>query len=534
VKKENMTSLLLAAFLLLGCGAPTSPTQPSIVSPIASIHPTVVSSPSATTRPTVTKKPPTPTSTSEPELQTNGPYFAYFQKKNSTLQLIFVDANGKGRKVIELPKVISNSLALGTRTTPDMRYVSPDGKWIAFYTGSAGKYTEMPAQGTSDLTLNLFDLETGETQVVTALLSKDYPNNFIEAAKSLNNPDRTAESLYQAFVSGITQTIAWSPDGKYLAFGGQMDGLSSDLYVYEVSTKTIRRLSSGDQELQWIDWSPDGKWIIHSSVYGVGAGMTFDIYAAALDGSAPRYLSTNILYDGIDHWLNDHQYFENDGQNGPGNYGLRLVDINTGNITKVWDGSFSDFVVAQSGTSVLLIAYSPDKSPVNGDQFNFDFDFVPGPFLINLKTHEKTRIPTTDNGHTYGDIRPFGIGGREFILTDQTTDKPVYLTSDGQLTEINLEDTPISVSPNSEYWLAVTARDISVFAADDTLVKDIPFSPSSAYVNGIIWQPDSSGIFLIVGSEIFLVDIPDGNIQIIEKSLTDDYPATYAWINVNQ
>jgi len=174
VKKENITSLLLAAFLLLGCGAPTSPTQPSIVSPIISIHPTVVSSPSATTRPTVTKKPPTPISTPEPELQTNGPYFAYFQKKNSTLQLIFVDANGQGRKVIELPKVISNSLALGTRSSPDMRYVSPDGKWIAFYTGSAGKYIEMPAQGASDLTLNLFDVETGETQVVTALLSKDY------------------------------------------------------------------------------------------------------------------------------------------------------------------------------------------------------------------------------------------------------------------------------------------------------------------------------------------------------------------------
>jgi len=351
MRKENLILTLLIAFLVFGCGAPPLPPSLPVDTPTTTFH-TLTSTPQPTATevpPTATAIPATPTLTPETGLQTNGPYFAYFQLSNLTLRLVFENADGKGRKVIKLPKAINDSYAHGTLPAPDIRFVSPDGHWLAFYTGSAGKNGQMPAQGTADLTLNLLDLETGETQVITPLLSKDYPNNFAEAAKNLNNPDRTAESLYDAFTYGIMKTLAWSPDGKYLAFAGQMDGFSSDLYVYEVGTKSIRRLSSGDQELQWINWSPDGKWIVHSGVYGVGAGMTFDIYVASLDGSSVPHISTSVLYDGIEDWLNDHQYFENDGDNGPGEYGLRLVDIETGGITKIWDGSFYSYSVAKDG-----------------------------------------------------------------------------------------------------------------------------------------------------------------------------------------
>ena len=60
-------------------------------------------------------------------------------------------------------------------------------------------------------------------------------------------------------------------------------------------------------------------------------------------GSSIPYLSTNSLYSGVEKWLNAHTYFENDSQNGPGDYGLRLSDIDTGKITKIWDGSFFSY-----------------------------------------------------------------------------------------------------------------------------------------------------------------------------------------------
>jgi len=522
MRKGNFILTLLIAFLVFGCGAPPLPPSPPAETPTTT-YPTLMSSPQPTATevlPTATEKPASATLTPEPGLRTNGPYFAYFQVSNLILRLVLVDADGRGRKVIELPKAINDSYAYGTLPAPDIRFVSPDGHWLAFYTGSAGEYGHMPAQGTADLTLNLLDLETGETQVLTRLLSKDYPNNFAQAAKNLNNPDRTAQSLYDAFTYGITKTLAWSPGGKYLAFAGQMDGLSSDLYVYDVGTKSIRRLSSGDQELQWISWSPDGKWIVHSSVYGVGQGMTFDIYAASVDGFL-RYLSTNVSYDGIDHWVNAHQYLESDGDNGPGTYGLRLVDVETGKITRVWDGSFSDYIVDQSGTWVIL----PGASPLLGT----DPNFAPSLYLINLKTLVKSKIQVPNNIPGYGDIRPFGVGGQEFVFLNQISGNPAFLSANGVWTPTDLGEVNISVSPSAEYWLAV-GGDVKIYSGDNSLIKTSASPFSDSYIN-FAWRPDSSGVFLISDSEIYAMNVPDGDIQLFETQLSTGQGLTYGWIN---
>ncbi|MFT3894916.1 MAG: hypothetical protein QM730_25070 [Anaerolineales bacterium] len=220
-------------------------------------------------------------------------------------------------------------------------FISPDGHWLAFYTGYAGEWGQENQQGPFDLTLNLLDLTTGEKQVVTPMLSKDYPNNFVEIAKTSKDSYPSAELIQAAFLGGITSAIAWSPDSHYLAFAAQIDGLSSDLYVYDMSQGNIRRLTDGIEQMQWIQWSSDGKWILHGSVYAMGEGVTDSIYAVTPDGKALRSLSIGHFGG----WFDDHTYFEYDSQNGPGNYGLRAVDINTGSMTKIWDSSFLGYQV---------------------------------------------------------------------------------------------------------------------------------------------------------------------------------------------
>ena len=540
--KRKFTLIFVIGCLLAGCGnAPASPTQSLAKTPTTALS-TLTSTPSQTATqkpptPTRTPKSATPTRTPEPGLQTNGPYLAYFQEdEHGIRRLVLMDADGAGRKVIELPKGINEAFAVVQPPDPDIRWVSPDGKWLAFRTGTAGNSVDVPAQGVSDLTLHLLDLSTGEVQVITPLLSTDYPNNFAEAARKLNDPSITAQSLYDAFAYGITGALDWSPDGRYLAFAGQMDGLSSDLYVYDVETKSIRRLSSGDKELQWIEWSPTGKWIMHGSTYFAGMGMIFDIYAATIDSTSVPYISTNIQFDGIDRWLNSYQYFENDGDNGPGEYGLRLVDVDTGDIKKIWNGSFYSYEVDKRGLWVAVFASSPDVSPVSADgSFNFDFDFVPAFYLINLETLEKSRFEFPDPIHAFNMVQPFGLGGYEFVVMDETSYDAVLLSTDGQFTPIDLDDgdsvgnVKISVSPNSEYWIAVTDQTVRIFSADNTLVTDQAFD---SFARDIVWRPDSSGAFLITGSEIYSMDIPDGDIKLVETDLiTDSYLSTYKWIN---
>jgi Tol biopolymer transport system component len=529
MKKGNFLPVLVVSLLIFGCGAPASPPQPEVASSTPAV-PTLTSTPplTATEKPptsTPAPKPETPTLTPEPGLQTNGPYLAYFQQdEHGIRRLVLMDADGAGKKVIELPKAIGESFAIVKPPDPDIRWISPDGRWLAFRTGTAGNSVDVPAQGVSDLTLNLLNLQTGEQQVITPLLSDDYPNNFAEAAGKLNDPYITAQSLYDAFMNGITAALDWSPDGRYLAFAGQMDGLSSDLYVYDVETKTIRRLSSGDKELQWIEWSPNGKWIMHGSTYFVGAGMTFDIYAATIDSTSAPYISTNIQYDGIDRWLNSHQYFENDGENGPGEYGLRLVDVETGGIKKVWNGSFYSYAVEKRGLWVAVLASSPDASPVSADgSFNFDFDFVPAIYLINLATLQKSRVEFADPNS----IAAFGLDGRDFVIA--SGGNAAFLSINGSLTETDLGEASLSVSPNSEYWLAITGQSVRIFSADNTLIADQAFE---TFATDIVWRPDSSGAFLITGSEIYSMNIPNGDIKLVETDLiADNYHSTYAWIN---
>src|SRR5258706_8760345 len=353
-----------------------------------------------------------------------------------------------------------------------MKFISPDGKWLAFYTGFAGNNWFDPeiGDGPFNLTLKLLDLTTGDVQIITPLLSKDYPDNFTKAEKQINDPTITNIMLRSAFLSGLTQSIAWSPDGEHLAFAGQMDGLSSDLYVYDVTTKAIRRLSSGEEELQWIEWSPDGEWIVHGSAYWAGEGMSFDVYVATVDGSSVVQVSTTSGSSGIRAWLNSQEYIENDAANGPGQYVLRLVNIRTGGITKLWDGSFDSYSVDKSGRWIAVIAHSIDAFPAP------DANFVPAIYLININTLKKSRVEFPDSSHSYHFVNTFGSRGRDFVLLDSTSQTPIFLSSDGVLTSTDLGDIMLSVSPNFKYWLAVTNQDLKIFSVGNTPIKTISVS----------------------------------------------------------
>jgi Tol biopolymer transport system component len=528
MKKRNILTLFVMAFVFFGCAAPASPAEPPAAiigtefSPTSTPRPIPTAREEDRSRATAPVILSTPTPTLEPSLKKDGPFLAYFRYVADTYQLVLMNANGEGRKVVALPGEIMDSF-MYFDNRPNTRLISPDGRWLAFYTGSAGSYTEMPVPGTADLTLNLLDLKTGEQRVVTPILSKEYPDNFAEAAKKSNDPYITAESLYQAFYNGITSSIGWSPDGRHLAFAGQMDGLSSDLYVYDINTKAIHRLSSGDQELQWINWSPDGKWILHGSVFGVGAGMSFDIYAAAADGSSVSYLSTSSMYGGIETWLNPHEYFEQDNQNGPGSFGLRTVDINTGKITKIWAGSFGSFGADLSGKWIVLTALSPDIDPYLYD--GSDTSFRPGLYLINLRTMQKTPIPYPPDEVVF-DYNISSVQSNQgiFFLDNEDLAYAFYLSDKGEVKPYDLGKSRVSFSPNRKYWAALKEQEIRLFSTDNVELHKIPLSTGyDLSTFAISWRPDDSGFFLLGAKEIYSVDVQKEEGKLVETNLIDNF-----------
>jgi len=61
--------------------------------------------------------------------------------------------------------------------------------------------------------------------------------------------------------------MVWSPDGDKIAFIGLKDD-RTDLYVYNMKTKTLFRLTNDQFSEFEPSWSPDGKKIVFVSQRG--------------------------------------------------------------------------------------------------------------------------------------------------------------------------------------------------------------------------------------------------------------------------
>ena len=165
-----------------------------------------------------------PTPPGGSEFERNSPYLVYLREGTAGEDVAQVDEHGTSGWVLPSP-INPETTNSSPRSLSSL--VSPDGRWMAFYSGSTA---------TGDLTLNIMKMTDGASSPITPLLSPDYPGNFDRGAAGIGSSVVTAQDLQQTFEYGITRAIAWSPDSKHLAFAGQMRGDSSDLYLWDAGS----------------------------------------------------------------------------------------------------------------------------------------------------------------------------------------------------------------------------------------------------------------------------------------------------------
>jgi hypothetical protein len=150
-------------------------------------------------------------------------------------------------------------------------FLSPG--WFAIYNMSLNLLS-LPDGGIAKIT----DLTSPETEAYTTLSPGDYGFEALRAIRERRN-------------------FAWSPDGTRLAFVGVMDGPSAEIYIYDLRSGEVRRVSQDDAQNYGPSWSPDGNTLLYFGTENFGerlAGVdnTTGVWSARGDGTNVTKLYT--------------------------------------------------------------------------------------------------------------------------------------------------------------------------------------------------------------------------------------------------
>jgi hypothetical protein len=212
--------------------------------------------------------------------------------------------------------------------------ISPDGQWIAFLSTrslfSTDLYLAEAATGkiVRKLTSSATDPHTTSIQFIHSAGAWDSASRQIAVGTVASG--RAALAIFDVQKGSRTRQIAvpevdeilnptWSPDGKDIAFTGMQRGLT-DLFIYDLSASSLRRLTNDAfAELQPA-WSPDGSRIAFATdrLNSDLKTLEFGPYRLALINPATGAIEAVQGFDGAKHlnpqWSPDSQalYFVSD------------------------------------------------------------------------------------------------------------------------------------------------------------------------------------------------------------------------------
>ncbi len=184
------------------------------------------------------------------------------------------------------------------------------------------------------------------------------PQTVFDSNEPIMSPDWSPDGKYLAYVSfedqhpaiywqniytgrrellsekpGLNSAPAFSPDGKYLALVLSSSPGNPDIYVMDLSTHSLRRITTSDAIDTEPEWSPDGRSLYFTS----DRGGSPQIYKVNLSGGSPQ----RITFDGT---YNARPRISPDGQTlamvhrDNGQLHIAVMNLNTGALLTLTDG----------------------------------------------------------------------------------------------------------------------------------------------------------------------------------------------------
>lgn len=212
---------------------------------------------------------------------------------------------------------------------------SPDGRRIAYSSNRDG-----------NLDIYIWDLERGTERRVTDDPARDEtPSWASDGHRIAFGSKRDGGGLHVVDVgTGEVRPIlppsaprpatrpSWSPDGKRLVFHAGL-GDAREIYVMELISGSVRRLTANGAVDAAPEWSPDGGRIVFHSRRDGGKR---ELYMMTVDGGSPTRLTEHEADDADGSWSpgGDRLVFYSDRS---GEYRLWLLDLETGAVTSLQD-----------------------------------------------------------------------------------------------------------------------------------------------------------------------------------------------------
>ena len=216
----------------------------------------------------------------------------------------------------------------------DRPVVSPDGRQIAI-------------ADDTDPVINILDQDGALVSTIAFPASNAVVHGWSPDGKILltvNGPEPIDEELYlldvqTEAVTRLTEGDYWalhaafSPDGQQIAFGRDSTASLQSAQLWLMNSDGSNQRLLFERNAYGMSWSPDGEWIAFES-YSTGADAQYDIWLVRADGSDARNLTQGRYgFPFGPQWSSNSKQivFADQGRGGSDDAQIFVADVDTGN-----------------------------------------------------------------------------------------------------------------------------------------------------------------------------------------------------------
>ena len=444
--------------------------------------------------PPATSSPIPATVTPVPTVPADGPWLVFPAMTGSALLAYDVDAHSL--QTIVLPEPLYGSDLVTGR--------APDGQTLIIRAGSP--------LNTDELALYEVDLMAGTVMKVSPLLS------IANQRKLVNEQGSRVFDTLEAVTRA--DSLAWSPNGRYLAFTAALDNNSADLYVWNIEKSRVDRLNGIYSQSASPFWAPGSNWLITQEMEmdaastGWRTEVVSGLHMPGYDGQNTLYLPANgSRYEVFVGWINA-QTFISYSQTDEGAIMLRQVNVETLSRDVILAESFQA-VASDPGSGVLALTLDEAQAARQGLIAGI-YLLKPDRGVLELQLAGIWPSLTWDRGGM------FLASGQQGLYVFNAEGRGVMLP----------EENGGRLSPNGSWMVAWGDSEqgepglrLYQGLSGNNLqeITDLP-------VESVLWQPDSKAFFMLAEGVLYHVAFPGLKLEPVESGFALDQTLEMIWM----